>query len=61
VVERIDSVLVCSSTKEAARVIIRLASEPNFRQEVAARGRAVVEEQWERSRPDLAIQESISP
>lgn len=61
VVGRIDPALVCSSPKEAAEVINRLATEPAFRDEVVARGRALVEEAWERSRPDLALQEALAP
>lgn len=61
VVEKIHPDLVCSTPEKAAEVITRLAQDPAFRDEVVARGRALVEEEWERTRPDQALQEAVAP
>lgn len=60
-VSQIDHRLVCTSPKEAAQAIELLAAEPQLRSEIVSRGVDLVRETWDGSRPDVALQDVVSP
>lgn len=61
IVSQIDPALACTSTAEAAAVIQRLDHDPRWRSKVISEGQRLVRARWEDNRPDLAIQDAISP
>ncbi|MGH3649661.1 MAG: glycosyltransferase [Acidimicrobiia bacterium] len=58
---RVDPDLVCGSAQSAAAIAVELSQNPVRRASIAKAGRALVEEAWAKSRPDLAIQSIVEP
>ena len=61
VVSEIDPALVCATAKEFAEQAIRLSRDTGFREEVVTTGLEMVNRKWSEHRPDLTIQEAVTP
>lgn len=61
VVSQIDENLVCDSAASAAAVAQALDRDAERRTSLAAIGRRLVEDAWEKERPDLVVQEVVRP
>lgn len=53
--------LVCRTPEEASRVAIRLTRDASFREDAVSAGLRLVTDEWNRARPDLAIQAVVTP
>jgi glycosyltransferase involved in cell wall biosynthesis len=60
-ISRIDPELVCSTPEQAATAAKLLASDPGRRAAIVEQGRRLLEDAWEESRPDLAVQRVVEP
>ena len=60
-IHNVDASLVCSSVSEMVDVITALGGQSQRRADLGERGRRVVEEAWNSSRPDLVVQAVVEP
>lgn len=59
--EKLSSDLIVRDMNEARSVLERLAGDRSWSEELRSRSRQLAEEEWERHRPDLAVQRVFAP